>query len=328
MSKCKGCYKPDIESYCPTCRKEMFDGAKVFFVLDFDAPKDDNLPLYQEQTKRMSISGVQLKYSLKLEGNNLVLTEKGGDYILKPEPPALTLQKRDQAPENEHLTMQIASKIFNIQTAANVLIYFQDGTPAYITRRFDVRSDGKKHLQEDMAQLSGKSRQSPGEHFKYEGTYEEIGHLIQKYVSAAPPALENYFRLVLFNYLFSNGDAHLKNFSLYDTEMGDYILTPAYDLMSTVIHMPNEPDTALDLYTNSLSSNFYGTYGYYGQSDFRVLAEKIGILPIRTNRVFEQMLGSKTEVLDLIQDSFLSNEVKIIYSNAYLDKLGRLVNRN
>lgn len=42
---------------------------------------------------------------------------------------------------------------------------------------------------------------------------------------------------VVFNYLFGNGDAHLKNFSLQATSGGDYVLTPAYDLLHTSIHI-------------------------------------------------------------------------------------------
>lgn len=93
--------------------------------------------------------------------------------------------------------MQIADQIFGISTAANALIYFKDGAPAYLTRRFDVKPDSSKFLQEDMAQLSGASRHTGGEHFKYDATYEDVGHLIRKHVAAYPPALENYFRLVL-----------------------------------------------------------------------------------------------------------------------------------
>ena len=137
------------------------------------------------KTKRLSISGVQLKYSLRLEGKELKLVDKGGQYILKPIPPEVLIVEAGQAPENEHLTMQIASQIFNIKTAANALIFFKDGTPAYITRRFDVRSDGTKYLQEDMAQLSGSSRHTGGENFKYDGTYLQIGELIKKHVSAS-----------------------------------------------------------------------------------------------------------------------------------------------
>jgi hypothetical protein len=33
----------------------------------------------------------------------------------------------------------------------------------------------------------------------------------------------------MFNYLFSNGDAHLKNFSLLESSKGDYFLSPLYE---------------------------------------------------------------------------------------------------
>ena len=51
--------------------------------------------------------------------------------------------------------------------------------------------------------------------------------------------MSRYFMLVVFNYLFANGDAHLKNFSLQQTVGGDYLLVPAYDLLNTSIHAAN-----------------------------------------------------------------------------------------
>ncbi len=321
---CPGCYRPNVEGYCLSCRKLLFDGAKVSHVLPFDTPKGDNLPLFQEKTKRLSISGVQLKYSLRLEGKELQLTQKGGQYILKPIPPNVLIVQPEQAPENEHLTMQIAAQLFGIRTAVNALIYFKDGTPAYLTRRFDVKPDSSKFLQEDMAQISGASRHTRGENFKYEGTYEDIGKLIKEHVAAYPPALENYFRLLLFNYLFSNGDAHLKNFSLIQTSMGDYTLTPAYDLMCTVLHTPQETDTALDLYKDAMEGEFYSRYGFFGQPEFRMLAEKIGIQPIRAGRILTQLLTSRDKVIQMIKYSLLSEETKGKYQKAYFDKLRRM----
>ena len=53
------------------------------------------------------------------------------------------------------------------------------------------------------------------------------------------------FKLLVFNYLFSNGDAHLKNFSIVETPLGDYRLSPAYDLLNTRIHV-DDNDFALD----------------------------------------------------------------------------------
>lgn len=320
---CYGCYKENIEGYCATCRRKLFDGRKVSHVLSFDAPKDQNLAGYQEQTKRLSISGVQLKYSLRLENKELVLTADQGEYIIKPVPPANFIIMNDQAPENEHLTMQIASQVFNIPVADNAIILFKDGAPAYITRRFDVKEDGTKHLQEDFAQISGKTKFNSGENYKYHGTYEDIGLLIKEKVAAYPPVLEEFFKLVLFNYIFSNGDAHLKNFSLIQSPFGDYTLTRAYDLLSTVLHTPDETDTALDLYEGDINSKFYKLHGYFGRFDFETFAERMGLLPRRSQHIMESLLGNSKEVITMIRHSLLNDLAKEKYIHHYTDKVKR-----
>lgn len=321
---CLGCYTEVKEGYCLACRKKLFDKTKVPAVLLFDAPKADNLAEFQEYTKRLSISGVQLKYSARLEDGNLKLYAKNGQYILKPIPPAKQLINLDDAPENEHLTMQIADQLFKINTAANALIRFKDGQPAYITRRFDVKPDGSKYMQEDFAQLTNRTKHTHGETFKYDGSYEEIGLLIKRFVPAAAPALEKFFQLVVFNYVISNGDAHLKNFSLLRNDTGEYQLTPAYDLMSTVIHTPQESDTALDLYEGDMDSKFYSTYGYYGRENFMELARRLGIIEKRAERIIDQFTAGKEQVNEFVQNSFLSPEVKKIYITSFTDKLKRI----
>lgn len=302
----------------------MFDKARVPAVLLFDAPKADNLAAFQEHSKRLSISGVQLKYSVRLENGELKLYDRNGQYILKPVPPAKQLINIDDAPENEHLTMQIAEQFFNINTAANALIHFKDGQPAYITSRFDVKPDGSKYMQEDFAQLTNRTKHTHGETFKYEGTYEEIGILIKKFVAAAMPALEKFFQLVIFNYVFSNGDAHLKNFSLIRDDSGEYLLAPAYDLMSTVIHTPHESDTALDLYTGDINSAHYAAYGHYGRENFMELAKRLGIVETRASRILDQFNINKNEIAEFINTSFLSDGVKKLYVFCFNDKVRRI----
>ena len=230
---------------------------------------------------------------------------------------------QDQAPENEHLTMQIASQLFNIPVAENALIHFKDNVPACITRRFDVKPDGSKHLQEDFAQISGKTKKRDGDNFKYNGTYEDIGLLIKQKVAAYPSVLESFFKVVLFNYIFSNGDAHLKNFSLIQSEFGDYTISKAYDLMCTVLHTPNEEDTALDLYEGDINSNFYQQYGYFGRPNFEELADKIGLVPKRAQGIMDNLLGKSNDVIMMIENSFLGAEVKQKYIHYYKDKIKR-----
>ena len=322
---CLGCYTKVKEGYCVKCRKKLFDKAKVTTMLSFDAPKADNLAVFQEHTKRLSISGVQLKYSIGLEEGVLKLTDTNGQYLLKPIPPAKQLLHIDDIPENEHLTMQLAEQLFKINTAANALVYFRDDQPAYITRRFDVKPDGSKYMQEDFAQLTNRTKHTHGETFKYEGTYKEIGLLIKKYVAAAMPALERFFQLVVFNYVFSNGDAHLKNFSLLRMDSGEYQLAPAYDLMCTVLHTPQEADTALELYEGDMHAPYYQKYGHYGYFSFMELAKHLGIVEKRAERIIDQFPANAGRAADLIKRSFLSENGKQKYLANLENKLRRLV---
>ena len=323
---CIGCYKKiEKNEYCLSCRKKLFDGKRVSTVLDFDKPKAENISLYNEYTKRLSISGVQLKYSLMLVGNKLELTEKNGQYLLKPIPAADHLEMMEDAPENEHLTMQIASQIFNIKTAQNALIYFRDGTPAYITKRFDVKGDGTKYIQEDFAQITNRTKETHGASYKYDGSYLEIGTLIKQYVPAAMVAVENFFKIVLFNYIFSNGDAHLKNFSLIRNQFGELELSPCYDLMSTIIHTSGESDTALNLFYQDYESDYFSTYGHYGRMEFEAFAKKLGIVEVRYLRIIDAFIEKKDVVTKFIANSLLFTDVRQKYGDHFLDKVQRIL---
>lgn len=322
---CLGCYKKiEKNEYCLSCRKKLFDGKRVSTMLEFDKPKAENISMYNEHSKRMSISGVQLKYSLKLVGNKLELCEKNGQYIIKPIPTADHLEMMEDAPENEHLTMQIASQIFNIKTAHNALIYFKDGTPAYITKRFDVKGDGTKFIQEDFAQITNRTKETHGESYKYEGSYFEIGELIRKYVPASMIAIENFFKIIVFNYVFSNGDAHLKNFSLIRNDFGEMELSPSYDLMSTIIHTPGERDTALDLYDKDHESEYYAAYGHYGRTEFIEFAKRLGIVEVRYMRIINEFIENKELIVKELEYSLLSRRAKELFKFNVINRLGRI----
>jgi hypothetical protein len=81
---------------------------------------------------------------------------------------------------------------------------------------------------------------------------------------------------------------------------------------------------ALDLYQGCYNSEFYGSYGFFGQPDFRIFAGKLGIQPIRVQRLLTQMLISRTEVIALIENSFLPDEQKRTYIGKYEERLRRL----
>ena len=248
IKNCPGLLLKGFSKYSLLFLRRMFNGKKVSHVLPYNSPEvdEEDQQKFMQNQKRISISGVQEKYSVLLEKNNLRLTEEKeqGTYILKPKPHGL--QRTRMVPVNEHLTMQIAAQVYKIQTAENGIVFFTNNEPAYLTKRFDIGPNGIKLGIEDFASLAGKTEENAGKNFKYNYSYEGIAKLIKEHVGAWKVEMERYYSLVIFNFLFSNGDAHLKNFSLLETINGDYVLSPVYDLLDTRIHVNEESPFALD----------------------------------------------------------------------------------
>ncbi|MGC3946348.1 MAG: HipA domain-containing protein [Chryseolinea sp.] len=321
--KCSGCLREmENEGYCKRCLKDLFEGRKVDHVLPFKSPYKEESDLYRERTKKLSISGVQVKYSMRLEDNGLVLTDKGGQYILKPVP-AGQFANLDQAPANEHLTMQLAGQLFKITIAPNVIIHFSDGSPAYLVKRFDVKADGSKYRQEDFAQIAQITEETHGKNYKYDLSYEEIGLLIKRNIATSAIELEKFLRLVLFNYIFSNGDAHVKNFSVIQTDDGDHVLTPAYDLLCTRIHSPSEADMALLLFKDRFTEA-YDAHGFYTYNDFLEFGQVLGIKESRVVKIIQEFDGKEERTDRIVDASFLRADLKEFHKQTYKDKLKRL----
>jgi len=316
MNNCHSCLKiVENKTYCNACLRKMFKGKPPIL----NIKKTEFETIRYEMIDHFSISGVQDKISLKLENNELIPTSINGEYILKPKPQQHLPVFQIDVPANEHLTMQIAKKVFKIATAENAIIYFADGEPAYITKRFD-RRNGEKIRQEDFCQLTGRSLENAGVNFKYDGSFQELAFVINRFCAASKIEIEKLFKLILFNYVFGNGDAHLKNFSLIETLHEDFILSPAYDLLNTNMHFPNESRMALDLFED-FETEFYKKNGFHGYLDFMKLAEFYEIKVTRAEKIISEFSAQKDKVENLISISFLSDAAKGKYMKIYLDRL-------
>lgn len=305
------------EGYSPVAER-LLAGADRKFPHQLTFNRADVVEFRMKSAEHMSISGIQDKISLKLVRGTLTPAEKDGEYILKPIPSADIPRFKAEVPANEHLTMQIASQIMGIASAVNACIYFADGELAYITRRFDRRG-GAKIGQEDFCQLSNRSEETIGRNYKYDGSYEEVGRILKQYGKAYPVEIEKLFARIVFNYVFSNGDAHLKNFSLFESEFGDYVLTPAYDLICTSLHFPDESRTALDLFDDFETESF-GKNAFYKRPDFLKLAECYGMNLGRAERCLNHFADNRDRVLDLVGRSFLNDEAKADYTARFRDR--------
>lgn len=313
--------------YSPAAIRRLFNGHRVSPILDFEYDNDATAPLIARNIGRISLSGAQEKLSAVLENGHIILTPEGrhGDYIIKPVPSDKSLRYRSMMPANEHLTMQIARQVYNIPTAENGLIFFADGQPAYITKRFDVDKNGSRIKQEDFASIIGRTEDNAGKDFKYRGSYGDIAAKIRELLPAWQVEMAYFFRLVVFNYLFANGDAHLKNFSVQQTPAGDYMLTPAYDLINSHLHI-DDTDFALSdgLLPQNEWSEIYAHTGHPCSSDFRFFGRKIGLNDKQIEKVLRFLTQNHPEVAQLTSQSFLDDRLKRMYLRSYEERLQRL----
>jgi serine/threonine-protein kinase HipA len=241
---------------------------------DEAAAADDESPPSsprEEGVIRFSLAGVQLKLSMLREGERLTLpaSGRGGKWIVKlPSPSYAAL------PENEHATMtwgqraglrvaeQELMPLDRLHGVPNQLLEGLTGN-AFITRRYDrLESDRRVH-QEDFAQVLDVYPEK-----KYDATnHETIANIIFRLVGI--DGLHEYLRRLVFVVLSGNGDAHLKNWSLYYPDDTRAELSPAYDLVATVQYLSNER-LALNL---AKSKSFEDV----SLASFQRLARKIGV---------------------------------------------------
>jgi serine/threonine-protein kinase HipA len=327
INRCPSSLQGGFGTYSQKASKALFGIAKVNPILGFDIDEFRNAGEIVDAMHRISVSGVQEKFPAIINIGEIEIAKdkERATHILKPAPWDRTLRDRKQIPANEHLTMQIASQVYGILTAANGLCFTPKGQMVYITRRFDVLSDGSKLSLEDLATLIGKNELSAGKQFKYTGCYEDIANTIKTYVAAWMIDMERFFELVVFNYIYANGDAHLKNYSLIHTEH-DYRLAPAYDLLNTSLHIDGD-DFCLDggLSPEIEKSDVYERTGHPCRLDFERFGIKIGLLKKRMDKILDKYTSFPDLAKHLVGQSFLSEKMKRNYIRVVNERISRFV---
>ena len=304
MCKCLYCYKELEEGqkdFHPGCARKFF-GTPDAPLLEYRREELDALAaqVIQAQT---SLTGVQPKLSLNLhkhEGRNrLTIVGLWGDFIFKPQTDA-----NPELPENEDLTMHMA-EASRIKVVPHSLIRLADGSLGYITRRIDRTKKGEKIDMEDMCQLT----LHPTE-YKYKSSCEQIAKTIAAYSSTPRLDLVNFMQVLLFSFVTGNNDMHLKNFSLYRPK-ALYQLSPAYDLLNVAIANPKDKEEM------ALSIN--GKKARIQLADFLKSSDTMGIEQRVTLGLIDGLRNAMPAWIDLINDSFLSDDMK----QNYLDLISR-----
>jgi serine/threonine-protein kinase HipA len=307
---CLICYKPlgsgEIDYHAP-CVVKTF-GVKELPRLDIDEKK---LSHYAKKIidANTAITGVQPKLSMWLDTSKhnirFTVVDDRSNYIIKPQSDTYTA-----LPENEDVCMHLASA-FGIETATHALIRLADGGLAYVTKRFD-RHKQQKLACEDLCQLS----EILTEH-KYRGSYEKTGTIIKQYASQSGLDTLHYFERVVFSFITGNADMHLKNFSMLEKSEAQFTLSPAYDLVSTLLVISNE--------TEQMALTLNGKKNKITRKDFMALATNLSITEKQMDNVFKNFSENRSLAAWWIENSFLPEDKKtVLYEtlNARIDMLG------
>ncbi len=309
MKKCLYCYLllDDENDFHPHCSKKFF-GTKIPPEIDFGLNEIDELAV-KILGRSVTLTGVQPKLSVELSKekkgkNRLTIVGLWGKYILKP-----PFGRFPEMPEIEDLTMHLSDSL-GIKTAEHSLIRLKSGEIAYISKRFDRLKSTKLHL-EDMAQITEMLTER-----KYSGSMEKIGKAILKYSDYSGNDAIRFFELALFCFITGNADMHLKNFSLLKNFDNEITLSPAYDLLSTKILMPEDKEE-LALTLNGKKNNLH-------KKDFNLFANELGVTQKTKEVIINKFFSSQQTFNKIIDASFLKEQTKILYKELIEQRLNRL----
>ena len=303
MSKCLYCYH-DLEEgqvdFHPACARKIF-GSDTAPILPYTRENMSELARQVIRTSA-SVTGVQAKMSLdvnrggKKEPSKFTIVGLWGKYIFKPQS-----AKYPNLPELEDLAMKMAEAA-HIRTASHSLIRLADGELGYITLRMDRGRNGEKISMLDMCQLTNRLT----EH-KYYGTYLQLAETIKKYSSVPMLDVQRFWEVVLFSWITGNSDMHCKNFSLLDSGNGEYVLSPAYDLLAVLLADPQDTEEM------AMSFTVGGEKSGFNRDTFMTAFTQSGISAAVTNKMIERMKTFLPKWRTLIAQSFLPEKMKENY---------------
>lgn len=288
---------PDETGWHKACIRRFFGTSRLPEIVIDD--KALNLLAIETIHKGFTVPGVQKKLSLHLisEGNKprLTLVNFPTGYILKPQ-----VAEFESLPESEQLIMSMAD-IAGISTVPHALINGNMGC-AYITKRVDRHLvNGKIEMlaMEDFCQLDLRLTED-----KYRGSYERCAKIISQYSSRVGIDMTEFYVRLVFCFLVGNSDMHLKNFSLIETSegSGEYILSPAYDLLPVNANMPADKEQ-FALAMNGKKRNIH-------RGDFLKFADTCGIARPTAEKLIGNVVKHIPQWMEMCDQAMLSDELK------------------
>ena len=225
-------------------------------------------------TVKFSLAGVQLKLTGDLHGGRLTLPGRraSGRCIIK-----LPAKPYPGLPEAEFAAMRLAQaagvdaahcQLMPRDTVEGIPAEFlEDGDNVLVVDRFD-RPGGEARIHtEDAGQVLGAL-----DVFKYTmATTDTILNMVRRFSTDFRADLAEAFRRVTVDVLIGNGDNHLKNWAFRFPKAGEIRLSPAYDIVPTILYQPRD----------ELALRFVGTHRFESINlhRFERLASFLGVDP-------------------------------------------------
>ena len=241
-----------------------------------------------------TVSGVQRKLLVVKQGDGFTPAGPNGfaPYIAKFNSERERVQSlvRNEALSLRWSAALLGKEEVNEFTLGNVAIVNEH---ALVVSRFDRKPDGTKLRLEDFAQILSKPR---GRDFagKYDASYEDVAAVIKQNSVRPEIDIARFFRRLIVFVLVGNCDAHLKNFSLLETDAG-LRLSPAYDIVNTAFY---------DGFDQTIALSINGAKPHLDQVTRDLLSEfgkSIGLSPSAINQILTDLHGRVRRAAVLLQ---------------------------
>lgn len=238
-----------------------------------------------------AISGIQPKTLVTVRDKEVLSTR---EYIVKT-----WGAEFPQLAENEYFCMQ-AVKRAGIITP---VLHLSRNRRLLLVKKFDIDQENGRYLGfEEVLGLMGRNREQ-----KYTGSYEQVAKLIFQAITDKLSSMEQFFKLIVMNYLLKNGDAHLKNFGiLYDERISNINLSPAYDVVCTVPY----------IFRDKPALTMYGRKIWFGKKELLKFGEKQCQLSRRETQLgYESCCESVADTIKLIHEHIRENPAFSVIGN-------------
>lgn len=253
---------------------------------------------------RLSLAGAQSKFAVRKSADGRYYRSDDMNpttHIIK-----IANKRFEGLLENEFFCMLLSRSIFT--DAVEVQMHEAEGRKYLEIERYDRRLVGEKieriH-QEDFCQVLGYLSQK-----KYQSddgpSIRQIYRALKQYSHRKAADSYKFIRLLIFNYLIGNTDAHAKNFSVVHTNRNNsVILSPAYDLVSIDIYSSKDVSHEIALLVNGKAK-----YSALRRKDWLALFDQLelnsSLMMKEMEKSFARIVEKARQLADQLNDAPLT----------------------